>query len=142
MASIMYATRLKIETVRNCIIYLVFGYTAPSRQWLPTELGRKAEEHLNCFLSGYYRLACWAFRNKLLLYRFVPKLHSMKHVQLKLRDELALQKGWTHNPAMYGTANDEDFVGIVSRPVRELHSTNAPLRRLELYRIQLKESWG
>ena len=66
----------------------------------------------------------------------------MKHVQLKLRDELALQQGWTHNPAMYGTASDEDFVGKISRPVRELHSTNAALRRLELYRIELKESWG
>ena len=66
----------------------------------------------------------------------------MKHVQLKLRDELALAKGWTLNPAMYATANDEDFVGRMSRPVRELHSANVALRRLELYRIELKKCWG
>ena len=118
------------------------GYTAPSRQWLPTLLAVEAETCLAKFLSRYYELAGWAYRQKLLLYRFVPKLHSFKHIQMTLRAEISLGKGWTHNPAMYGTANDDDFVGKVSRPIRELHSRNSSLRRLQLYRIELKRSWG
>ena len=109
---------------------------------MPTVLAVEAEASLVTFLSGYYKLATWAYRQNLLLYRFVPKLHSLKHVQMSLRTELDLGKGWTHNPAMYGTANDEDFVGKVSRPIRERHSGNSALRRLQLYQIELKQSWG
>ena len=105
-------------------------------------MAQQVEQSLQAFLSGYYKLACWAYKTEILVFRFVPKLHSWKHIQLKLRAELALGKGWTHNPAIYGTANDEDFVGKASRPVRDLHSSTASLRRLELYRIELQRQWG
>lgn len=118
------------------------GYTSPSRQWLRDSLAKQVEQSLQTFLSDYYQLALWAYRSGVLVYRFVPKLHAWKHIHLRLQGELALARGYTFNPAIYATANDEDFVGKASRPIRDLHSGNASLRRLELYRIELQREWG
>ncbi|CAE7913107.1 unnamed protein product, partial [Symbiodinium necroappetens] len=133
---------LMLSTIVALSSFYHLCYTSPSRQWLRDSLAKQVEQSLQTFLSDYYKLALWAYRSGVLVYRFVPKLHAWKHIHLRLQGELALARGYTFNPAIYATANDEDFVGKASRPIRDLHSGNASLRRLELYRIELQREWG
>ena len=97
---------------------------------------------LERFLVGYLALAKWSFKAMKCHYVLVPKLHYLKHLWLDLRRWLSDQTAvYILNPAMLATPCGEDFIGKISRPMRELHSSTASARRLELYRVELKKEW-
>ena len=88
-------------------------------------------------------LARWAFRNEFCYYVLVPKLHFLKHLVLDMQKDLANPAApKIANPAMFATPDGEDFVGRISRPVRELHSSTSSLGRLQIYRAELLQEWA
>ena len=143
--------RLDDEGVQHTMLTAIIHYNAfhrccwkaDDRRWLSREEATKAACCLDAFISCYVLLARWAFRNEFCYYVLVPKLHFLKHLVLDMQKDLAnpaAQK--IANPAMFATPDGEDFVGRISRPVRELHSSTSSLGRLQIYRAELLQEWA
>eukprot|EP00439_Symbiodinium_sp_Y106_P039037 s1452_g4.t1 len=120
--------RLDEEGVQHTMLTAIIEYNAfhrccwkaEDRRWLSREEAAKAACCLDAFISCYALLARWAFRNSMCHYVLVPKLHFLKHLVLDMQKELA-NPAARHiaNPALFATTDGEDFVGRISRPVRE-----------------------
>ena len=143
--------RLDEEGVQHTMLTAIIEYNAfhrccwkaEDRRWLSREEAAKAACCLDAFISCYALLARWAFRNSMCHYVLVPKLHFLKHLVLDMQKELA-NPAARHiaNPALFATTDGEDFVGRISRPVRELHSSTSPLGRLQIYRAEVQQAWA
>ena len=143
--------RLDEEGVQHTMLTAIIEYNAfhrccwkaEDRRWLSREEAAKAACCLDAFISCYVLLARWAFRNSMCHYVLVPKLHFLKHLVLDMQKELA-NPAARHiaNPSMLATPDGEDFVGRISRPVRELHSSTSSLGRLQIYRAEVQQAWA
>ena len=131
---------LNAATAYNCFYRLI--WTTGDRVWLSRTEARQAAAFLDRFVRSYALLASWSLRQGFCHYVLVPKLHYLKHVVLSLRLALADDNiNRILSPALMATPEGEDFIGRISRPVRALPSVTAPLRRLQLYRVELYKAW-
>ena len=116
-------------------------WSADDRRWFTPMEARRASASLDFFLNAYVLLAKWAYRRSLLHFVLVPKLHFLKHLQLELQSCLNSNLQYIPNPATFATPDGEDFVGRMSRPMRVLNSSSSSQRRLEMYKVELKNVW-
>ena len=112
------------------------------RRWLTRSEAIKAAKFLDGFIQAYYLLAKWSLKERRCHFVIVPKLHYMKHLVMDMRSALVDRTAqFIPNPAGWATPDGEDYVGHISRPMRVLHSTTSPLRRLQVYRAELHKEW-
>ena len=118
-------------------------WTAKDRRWFTCFEAAAAVRSLDSFIRAYVVLAQWSYREWLCHFVLVPKLHFLKHLVLQMRASLQNPEIVYHvNPAVWATPDGEDFIGIMSRPMRTLHSSSASLRRLQMYKVELKKAWA
>ncbi|CAE7791649.1 unnamed protein product [Symbiodinium sp. CCMP2592] len=118
-------------------------WTAKDRRWLTCSEAAIAVRSLDSFVRAYVLLAQWSYQERLCHFVLVPKLHFLKHLVLQMRGSLENPEIVHHvNPAVWATPDGEDFIGIMSRPMRTLHSSSSCLRRLQMYKVELKKAWA
>ena len=118
-------------------------WTAKDRRWFTRSEAAVAVRSLDSFIRAYVLLAQWSYREWVCHFVLVPKLHFLKHLVLQMRASLQNPEIVYHvNPAVWATPDGEDFIGIMSRPMRTLHSSSACLRRLQMYKVELKKAWA
>ena len=131
-----------LETTASYNAFYRACWGAADRRWMTRQEATFAMKQLDAFIRGYVLLATWAHRAGSCHWVLVPKLHYLKHLSLDMGSALKNPTlRYFYNPANWSTPDGEDFVGHISRPMRDLHSASSSLRRLQMHQAELHREW-
>ena len=119
------------------------AYLYSSGFWVPAWRGAAVANCFFTFLRCYQRLAFLTVRMRKARFALIPKLHSLHHFAVRLRQD-ASKGAWVINCLSTSVQMQEDFVGRPSRvsrrvDIRRLHR-NTLLRCLIHYHFALTGS--
>ena len=97
-----------------------FSLLYREKLWIIASRAKEIAAHGRAFLKYNGRCAKLAFDEHMPLFMFMPNLHRLQHLMMRMEDQAEVS-AWVQNGLMWSCQIEEDFIGRPSRLSRRVH---------------------